>query len=125
MESVAFCLLLLLAAVGFCSTMLSVAFACFWAFRAVGELFEVADCANICCVCLTSFLAAAGGPGAFGAFEVDIVPVALTCAPNALPVEFNADTLVPLELWTGGMIEIRGLHLSRRIQSNEIWRKGK
>lgn len=78
--------------------MLSVAFACFWAFSDDGELFEAADCANICCVCLASFLAAAGGPGAFGALEVDIVPVELTCAPNALPVEFNADTLVPLEL---------------------------
>lgn len=47
---------------------------------------------------MTSLLAATGGPGAFGALEIDIVPVALAGAPNALPVEFIADALVPLEL---------------------------
>lgn len=48
---------------------------------------------------LTSLLVAAGGPGTFDAFPVDIVPDAFDCAlPNALPVEFNADAIVPLEL---------------------------
>lgn len=50
-------------------------------------------------------MAAAGGPGAFAAFEVDIVPAVLACVPNALIAEFNADALVPLELCTKNEIK--------------------
>lgn len=51
-----------------------------------------------CTHTLTSLLADTGGPGAFGALEIDIVPVVLAGPPNELPVEFNADALAPLEL---------------------------
>lgn len=73
-------------------------FSCVFRFGASNAIFFFVRQTVVLTHTLASLLAAVGGPGALAEFDANIVPAVLDCAPKALPVEFNADALVPLEL---------------------------